>query len=63
LGGLFEDNLRRALAISGGNWAELVSSPSSVCLYILAAMILLLPLWISRRKNAATGDSALVGEE
>lgn len=49
LGGLFEDNLRRALSISAGDWGILVDSWKSVMLYCLAAAAALAPLWHSRR--------------
>ncbi|MCG8441010.1 MAG: tripartite tricarboxylate transporter permease, partial [Caulobacterales bacterium] len=43
LGHLFEDNLRRALSISGGDWSVLVGSPTSIVLYVLAALALAAP--------------------
>ncbi len=45
LGHLFEDNLRRALSISAGDWSILINSPSSIVLYCLAFLIVILPAW------------------
>ena len=44
LGPLMEKNLRRALALSGGDWWVLVSSPLTIALWTLAAVSLLAPL-------------------
>lgn len=56
LGNLFEDNLRRALSISGGDWWILLESKTAVALYILAVLIVVLPPLITRfrRKKAET---------
>jgi putative tricarboxylic transport membrane protein len=51
LGALFENNLRRALSISGGDWSILVESGIAVALYGLAALAALGPLLVSRWKN------------
>ncbi len=53
LGGLFEDNLRRALSISGGDWSILLSNWKSLLLYGLALLVVILPLWLGRRARAA----------
>jgi putative tricarboxylic transport membrane protein len=50
LGNLFEDNLRRALSISGGDWMILIDSGRSIVIYILTALILFLPPLFSRIK-------------
>ncbi|MHC5656143.1 tripartite tricarboxylate transporter permease [Stappia sp.] len=50
LGSLFEDNLRRALSISAGDWSILLNSWNSIVLYMLAALVVILPLWLGRRK-------------
>jgi putative tricarboxylic transport membrane protein len=50
LGNLFEDNLRRALSISGGDWMILIDSGRSIVIYILTALILFLPPLIGRIK-------------
>ncbi|MCK2151258.1 tripartite tricarboxylate transporter permease [Marinobacter alexandrii] len=57
LGGLMEDNLRRALSISGGEVGILWDSAISICLWIAAAMLLVLPWLLSRafsRKSPVT---------
>ncbi|MEN3794639.1 tripartite tricarboxylate transporter permease, partial [Fulvimarina sp. MAC3] len=57
LGGLFENNLRRALSISGGDWTILVTSWNSVALYILTIAIIAVPLVYGRYKaSRAEGD-------
>lgn len=43
LGGMLEDNLRRALTISNGDWAFLFERPSSVALLALIAIALFAP--------------------
>ena len=49
LGNLFEDNLRRALSISGGDWGILIESPNSIVLYVLAAMVVVVPFVLGRK--------------
>lgn len=51
LGGLFEDNLRRALSISGGDWSILVNSGNAIMLYVLAVAVVIVPIWLGRRKK------------
>ena len=56
LGTLFENNLRRALSISAGDWSILVESPDSRVLYVLTAVVIVLPLaagWRRRRADRA----------
>lgn len=58
LGSLFEDNLRRALSISGGDWGILVSDWKSVMLYAMAALVVAVPVALSRlaaRRARAAG--------
>ncbi len=43
LGGMLEDNLRRALTISNGEWTFLIERPSSVVLLVLIALALSAP--------------------
>ena len=61
LGPLAEKQLRRALAISDGDYSTLVSSPIAVSQYVVAALLLLGPLVIRiivrRRRLAATPDT------
>ncbi|HPE62287.1 MAG TPA: tripartite tricarboxylate transporter permease [Thiolinea sp.] len=51
LGGLFEDNLRRALSISGGDWSILLKSGNSMVLYLLAIAVVVVPIWLGRRRG------------
>ncbi|HPQ95587.1 MAG TPA: tripartite tricarboxylate transporter permease, partial [Thiolinea sp.] len=51
LGSLFEDNLRRALSISGGDWSILLKSGNSVVLYLLAVAVVFVPLLLGRRRG------------
>ena len=53
LGGLMEKNLRRAMALSGGGWEILFSSPLAVAIWILAGVSLLLPIL---RRQAANSE-------
>jgi putative tricarboxylic transport membrane protein len=64
LGPLMEKNLRRALALSGGEWDVLVSSPLSVSIWALTAGILLLPplLGLARRARAGRRGARSLGE-
>ncbi len=48
LGQLMEDNLRRALNISNGDWSVLWSSPLAIGLWIMAIGGLLLPFFIGK---------------
>ncbi|MBQ0833128.1 tripartite tricarboxylate transporter permease [Marinobacter sp.] len=48
LGGLMEDNLRRALSISGGDMGILWQSGISIGLWIAAALLLLMPLIMTK---------------
>ncbi len=53
LGPLMERNLRRALALSDGDWAVLVASPLSISIWLVTALGLLVPavLWFRRRRR------------
>ena len=61
LGSLFENNLRRALSISGGDWGILVQDYKSVTLYILAALVVIAPIWLGRRARKMEGDATTQG--
>lgn len=52
LGGIMERNLRRAMALSGGGWEILFSSPLAIGLWGLALASLLLPVLVRRRPGA-----------
>ena len=51
LGNVFEDNLRRALSMSGGDWSILIQSFNSWLLYGLAFLVVALPLAFAYRKR------------
>jgi putative tricarboxylic transport membrane protein len=57
LGGLMEKNLRRAMALSGGGWEILFSSPLAVTIWVLAGMSLTLPTLrrLGREAGGASG--------
>ncbi len=57
LGALFEDNLRRALSISGGDWSILVEGGITVTLYVLAAASALAPMLIGRVRRVASAET------
>jgi len=55
LGTDMENNLRRALSISAGDWGVLVRSPISISLYCLTALFLAFSIWMSfRMKRRST---------
>jgi putative tricarboxylic transport membrane protein len=56
LGDLMEENMRRALQISGGDWLVFLQKPISLTLLIIAAVSLFLPIILGavRRKGAGT---------
>ncbi|MFT5700228.1 MAG: putative tricarboxylic transport membrane protein [Desulforhopalus sp.] len=62
LGGLFEDNLRRALSISGGDWKVLIQSSSSIAIYILTVLILFVPPLYVRIKKSRMEKKAAAEE-
>jgi putative tricarboxylic transport membrane protein len=43
-----EKNLRRAMALSGGEWGVLFDSPIAITLWLMAAASLLAPLALRR---------------
>ena len=53
LGPMAEQQLRRALAISQGDWFILFHSPIAITLYVVAAAAVLVPLWFRLRGNGA----------
>ena len=55
LGPLMERNLRRALALSGGNWGVMFSSGLAILLWVLAALAILVP-WAWARMRARCGQ-------
>ena len=57
LGGLFEDNLRRALSISAGDWRILVESWNSDILYLLAILVVVVPILLGLGRKRSEGES------
>lgn len=57
LGPLMETSLRRAMALSGGDWEILFSSPIAIALWVLAAVSLAVPPLLAGRAGSplATG--------
>lgn len=51
LGGMMEENLRRALAISNGSFTRLIERPISLSLLCLAAVLLAFALWPAMRRG------------
>ncbi|MBT9245930.1 tripartite tricarboxylate transporter permease (plasmid) [Gemmobacter fulvus] len=62
LGPMAEQQLRRALAISQGDWTSLVSSPVAAGLLLIAALALIVPL-ILRARGKGQVLSQLAGDE
>jgi putative tricarboxylic transport membrane protein len=62
LGPMAEQQLRRALAISQGDWTTLVSTPLSATLLGLAAVALVLP-FLLRSTNRGAVLSKVAGDE
>ncbi len=50
LGPIFENQLRRALAISQGDATTLISSPIAVTIYLVLIVIVVLSAWLKRRQ-------------
>lgn len=57
LGTDMENNLRRALSISGGDYGILLASWISIALYIATAAFLALSVWLALRKKKRTASS------
>jgi putative tricarboxylic transport membrane protein len=59
LGPMMEKNLRRSLALSGGDWGVLFSSPIAITFWVLAVGFILGPpllrLWSRRRRSTRPG--------
>jgi putative tricarboxylic transport membrane protein len=55
LGGILEENFRRALIISGGDYSIFVTRPISVGLLVLAVLSLLSPLIINKLAKSGSG--------
>jgi len=59
LGPLMESSLRRSLALSGGDWHVLFSSPIATGLWVLAALSLIGPVLLARWRRARTMPAVL----
>jgi len=53
LGGILEENFRRALIVSGGDYAIFVTQPISAVLLVMAALSLLSPYMLNRLSRSA----------
>jgi putative tricarboxylic transport membrane protein len=62
LGPLMEKSLRRAMALSGGEWGILFDSPIALTLWVLAAAGLVLPPLLARRAKLPLATAAGEGE-
>lgn len=53
LGGMLEDNLRRALTLSDGSWMFLIDRPLTTSLLVITCLVMLSPLlrWVLRQKQ------------
>lgn len=51
LGPMFEKQLRRALAISQGDWTTLVSSPFAIAAYVFLILVVIGSKWAGRRQR------------
>ena len=65
LGEIFEQNLRRALSISDGDWSILFQTPATIILWMMAVVILFAPLLLKRlkRQEPRFAHADTVGEE
>jgi len=51
LGPIFEENLRRSMILSDGNWSTFITRPISLVLFIIVAFVLFAPYVLSFIKN------------
>jgi putative tricarboxylic transport membrane protein len=58
LGPLMEKNLRRALALSGGDWAVMFSSGLAVAFWVAAAAALVLPWMVEQARKIRLAGAA-----
>ena len=49
IGTMFEENLRRALQISRGDWMTFIDKPWSLALLVTAAVLVLGSIWVKRK--------------
>ena len=62
LGPLMEKNLRRAMALSGGEWGVLFDSPIALTLWAMAGVSLVAPALLRRWTDDGTGPELPVEE-
>jgi putative tricarboxylic transport membrane protein len=63
---LLEDNFRRALSLSGGDFDILYSTPTSIVLWALAALAIIVPVVVGKLRPVMSGEperSAASGSE
>ncbi|KQY63775.1 MULTISPECIES: tripartite tricarboxylate transporter permease [unclassified Nocardioides] len=60
LGPLMETRFREALAISGGDLSALWSENLAIVLYVLAALVIIVPM-VTKRRRPASGDDVTGG--
>jgi putative tricarboxylic transport membrane protein len=53
-----EDNLNRALLVSGNDWSILVQRPISLAFLVLALISIVVPLYTAYRERRAMGPTA-----
>lgn len=60
LGNQMENNLRRAMTISNGEWSALIESPISITLWLIAIIGFVAPLFLGRflRPKTATAETS-----
>lgn len=63
LGPLMEKNLRRALALSGGEWSVMFSSALAVGLWVMAVAALVVPWALGARRRARALSGSGIGAE
>jgi len=62
LGPIMEKSLRRAMALSAGDWRVLFDSPIAIVLWVLAAASLVVPPLLARRTGLPVTEAATSGE-
>ncbi len=62
LGPIFENQLRRSLAISQGDPTALIASPIAATIYVSLLVIFALSFWMKRRQRALESETVAAGE-
>lgn len=63
LGPILEENVRRSLMISGGDWLVFLQRPVSLGFVLISAMILLLPPLVAYLRSGRVGRTAAVSNK